>query len=127
MLDPRDTWDPYGRGCPSRVLLDRIGDRWTVLVVGMLARGPRRFGELGRDVEGISHKMLTQTLRTLERDGLVRRTVHPTVPPRVDYELTRLGVSLTGPLAILSTWAVAHMDDVLASREEYDAAAGRVS
>lgn len=114
-------WDPYERGCPSRLLLDRIGDRWTVLLVGALADGPRRFGELARAVDGISQKMLTQTLRSLERDGLVDRTVHPTVPPRVDYELTALGRSLTEPLAALSRWAVAHMDAVVDARDLYDA------
>ena len=114
-------WDPYERGCPSRLLLNRIGDRWTVLLVGSLADGPRRFGELGRAVDGISQKMLTQTLRSLERDGLVGRTVHPTVPPRVDYELTDLGRSLIEPIATLSRWAVAHMDEVVDARDLYDA------
>ena len=114
-------WDPYEHGCPSRLLLDRIGDRWTVLLDGALADGSRRFSELARTVDGISQKMLTQTLRSLERDGLVDRTVHPTVPPRVDYELTELGRSLTEPLAALSRWAVTHMDAVVDARDLYDA------
>ncbi|MGD9955970.1 MAG: winged helix-turn-helix transcriptional regulator [Candidatus Nanopelagicales bacterium] len=114
--------DPYDRNCPSRTVLDRIGDRWTVLVVGALTGGPRRFSELSRRIDGVSQKMLTQTLRGLERDGLVTRTVHPEVPPRVEYELTASGRTLTEPLAALDAWARAHIDDVLRSREEYDAA-----
>lgn len=120
-MDDELLWDPFERGCPSRLLLDRIGDRWTVLIVGALADGPRRFGELARIVDGISQKMLTQTLRSLERDGLVDRTVHPTVPPRVDYELTELGRSLIEPLTALSRWAIAHMDAVVDARDIYDA------
>lgn len=114
--------DPYDRNCPSRTVLDRIGDRWTVLVVGALTRGPMRFSELSRRIDGVSQKMLTQTLRGLERDGLVTRTVHPEVPPRVEYELTATGRTLTEPLAALDAWARAHIDDVMRSREEYDAA-----
>ena len=113
--------DPYNRNCATRTILDRIGDRWTVLLVGALADGPRRFGELARDVDGISQKMLTQTLRSLERDGLVRRTVHAVVPPRVDYELTDAGRSLLGPLSALTAWAVDHMDDIVIAREQFDA------
>ena len=119
--------DPYTAGCPSREVLDRIGDRWTVLLMGALAAGSRRFTELARDVEGISQKMLTQTLRGLERDGLVRRTVSGTVPVRVDYELTPLGRTLRGPIAALESWATAHMDDVVSARAQYDARAGRGS
>lgn len=112
--------DPYAADCPSRQVLDRIGDRWTVLVLGSLRDGSRRFTELARDVGGISQKMLTQTLRGLERDGLVRRTVHATVPVRVDYELTPLGETLRAPIAALEGWATSHMDDVVAARERYD-------
>ena len=112
--------DPYAADCPSRQVLDRIGDRWTVLVMGSLRDGSRRFTELARDVGGISQKMLTQTLRGLERDGLVRRTVHATVPVRVDYELTPLGETLRAPIAALEAWATSHMDDVVAARERYD-------
>ncbi|MFD0994410.1 DNA-binding HxlR family transcriptional regulator [Pseudoclavibacter chungangensis] len=113
-------WDPYDQDCPSRQLLDRIGDRWTVLVVLALADGPRRFSELRRSVGGVSQKMLTQTLRALERDGLVRRTVFAQVPPRVDYTLTDTGTSLLEPLRGLLDWSSAHMDDVLASRARHD-------
>jgi DNA-binding HxlR family transcriptional regulator len=115
--------DPYSRLCPSRQLLDRIGDKWTVLVLGVLARSPRRYGEIAREIDGVSQKMLTQTLRHLERDGMVVRTVHATVPVRVDYELTELGRSLSGPLAALEAWAVAHMDVIEQARTQYDAPA----
>jgi DNA-binding HxlR family transcriptional regulator len=113
--------DPYVADCPSRQVLDRIGDRWTVLVMGALRSGPRRFSELARNVDGISQKMLTQTLRGLERDGLVRRTVTAAVPVRVDYELTPLGETLRAPIAALEGWATSHMGDVVAVRERYDA------
>ncbi|MGH3168616.1 MAG: winged helix-turn-helix transcriptional regulator [Trebonia sp.] len=89
---------PYRADCPTRQILDRIGDRWTVLIVGVLWDGPARFSELRRRVEGVSQKMLTQTLRGLERDGLVRRTVYPEVPVRVEYALTEAGRTLREPL-----------------------------
>ena len=116
--------DPYASNCPSRQVLDRIGDRWTVLVVGALADGRRRYTEIARRIDGVSQKMLTQTLRGLERDGLVMRTVHASVPPRVDYELTALGQSLQAPIAALQDWATDHIDSVIAAREDYDAATG---
>ena len=112
--------NPFHAGCPTREILDRIGDRWTVLVVSSLEAGPMRFSELSRHIEGISQKMLTQTLRGLERDGLATRTVHAAVPPRVDYELTQLGRTLTGLLAALDGWARTHMADVQTSRARYD-------
>ena len=112
--------DPYSAACPSRQVIDRIGDRWTVLLLGALADGPRRFTELARRVDGISQKMLTQTLRGLERDGMVSRTVRATVPVRVDYELTELGRTLTAPIAALEAWARDHIDDVVAARARYD-------
>jgi DNA-binding HxlR family transcriptional regulator len=112
--------DPYTALCPSRQTLDRIGDRWTILVVGALADGPMRFTQLARRIEGISQKMLTQTLRGLERDGLVSRTVHATVPVRVDYELTALGGTLRAPIAALERWARDHMGDVQSARDGYD-------
>jgi DNA-binding HxlR family transcriptional regulator len=113
--------DPYSSRCPSRQLLDRIGDKWTVLVIVVLTPGPLRYGDLARAIEGVSQKMLTQTLRHLERDGLVTRTVHATVPVRVDYELTDLGRSLTGPLAVLTAWATDHLPVIEQAREAYDA------
>ncbi len=114
--------DPYDRNCATRTILDRIGDRWTVLVVGALTPGPMRFSELSRRIDGISQKMLTQTLRGLERDGLVTRTVHAAVPPKVEYELTAAGRTLTGPLSSLDAWARANIEDVMRSRGAYDEA-----
>lgn len=100
--------NPYDPNCPSRLLLDRIGDRWTVLVVGLLAQRPMRFNELAREIGGISQKMLTQTLRNLEADSLVDREVFAEVPPRVQYSLTDAGYSLQEPLRALETWAREH-------------------
>lgn len=114
------SWDPYRRDCPSRRLLDRIGDRWTVLIVGALDDGPRRFTEIATAVEGISQKMLTQTLRSLERDGFVARTAYPVVPPHVEYQLTELGRSLQQPLRALERWAVENMDGVSDRQVAYD-------
>lgn len=110
----------YAKDCPSRQILDRIGDTWSVLVVMMLADGPQRYTALSRKIEGVSPKMLTQTLRGLERDGLISRTVHAEVPPRVDYQLTQLGRSLLGLVGALEQWAVTHIDDVQAARLAYD-------
>jgi DNA-binding HxlR family transcriptional regulator len=109
--------------CPTRVVLDRIGDKWTVLVIGALHDGSLRFSELRARIGGVAPKVLTQTLRAMERDGLLTRTVHAQVPPRVDYELTPLGASLTGPIATLTDWAETHLSVILASRDDYDAAA----
>jgi DNA-binding HxlR family transcriptional regulator len=115
-------FDPYLKDCPSRSVLDRVTDRWTVLVVGALADGPQRFTALAQRVGGVSQKMLTQTLRGLERDGLVRRTVHAEVPPRVEYDLTDAGRDALEPLRALERWTLDHSAAVLAARETYDAA-----
>jgi DNA-binding HxlR family transcriptional regulator len=101
-------------------VLQRIGDKWTVLVVGELGGGARRFNEIRRSLGSISQRMLTLTLRGLERDGLVTRTVHPTVPPRVDYELTRLGRSLLEPVNGLGLWARQNQPAIQAAREKFD-------
>jgi DNA-binding HxlR family transcriptional regulator len=114
--------DPYHAGCPTRRILDRIGDRWTVLVVGVLGDGDARFSELRRRIEGVSQKMLTQTLRGLERDGLVRRTVYPQVPVRVEYALTDAGRTLLEPLRALQKWAIENLSEVSASQDAYDRA-----
>lgn len=114
--------DPYRADCPTRRILDRIGDRWTVLIVGILGRGDARFSELLRGVEGVSQKMLTQTLRALERDGLVHRTVYPEVPVRVEYALTEAGRTLLEPLRALERWSIEHLGDVSAAQEAYDRA-----
>lgn len=109
-------------GCvATREVLSRVGDKWSVYVVGLLAPGPKRFTELKRTIEGISQRMLTLTLRGLERDGLVTRTVFPTVPPRVDYELTELGRTLIGPVQALATWAQANGEQIFAARARFDA------
>src|ERR1700730_7079710 len=106
-------------------VLARVGDKWTVLVVGTLGRGPMRFNELRGALVSISQRMLTLTLRALERDGLVTRTVFPTVPPRVDYELTRLGRSLLEPVNGLGLWARPNRSAIAVSRQPFDAAQGR--
>jgi DNA-binding HxlR family transcriptional regulator len=110
----------YAKDCPSRQILDRIGDTWSVLVVIMLADGPQRYSALAKRIEGVSPKMLTQTLRGLERDGLIGRTVHAEVPPRVDYALTELGRSLLDLVGALEKWAEMHIEDVQAARAAYD-------
>jgi DNA-binding HxlR family transcriptional regulator len=120
--EPEFRGSPYRADCPTRRILDRIGDRWTVLIVGALWDGSLRFSELRRRVEGVSQKMLTQTLRGLERDGLVRRTVYPEVPVRVEYSLTEAGCTLREPLRALEEWAIEHLADVSASQEAYDLA-----
>lgn len=102
-------------------VLSRIGDKWSVLIVMLLAAGPCRFNELKRRVGGISQRMLTLTLRGLERDGLVTRTVTPSIPPRVDYALTPLGHSLRVPVMALGQWAMANMDEIEAARDSFDA------
>ena len=110
------------RGCSGvNEVLSRIGDKWSVLIVMMLSSGPRRFSELKRMVDGISQRMLTLTLRGLERDGLVTRTVTPTIPPRVDYALTELGRSLRGPVQAMGRWAQENRPAIDAARASYDA------
>lgn len=105
-------------------VLQRVGDKWSILIVMNLADGPRRFNEIKREVEGISQRMLTLTLRGLERDGLVTRTVFPTVPPRVDYDLTALGHSLRGPVSALGQWAKDNRAAMHSARAKFDADAG---
>ncbi|MGN6286979.1 MAG: winged helix-turn-helix transcriptional regulator [Afipia sp.] len=101
-------------------ILARVGDKWSVLVIMLLSDGPRRFNEIKRMVGGISQRMLTLTLRGLERDGLVTRTVFPTIPPRVDYELTELGRSLREPVQNLGQWAFANLPQIQSAREKFD-------
>ena len=110
----------YSGQCPTREALDRIADKWTTLIIGLLESGPHRFSELRRGVGGISQKVLTQTLRGLERDGLVSRTVYPQVPPRVEYALTPLGRTLTEPIAALRRWAEEHIAEVGAAQRAYE-------
>lgn len=112
----RTRYNVYAASCPTRQALDRIADKWTALIVGRLAVRPHRFGELLKAIEGISQKMLTQTLRSLETDGLVARKVTPTVPVTVEYSLTASGKTLSSPLAAIRAWAEAHIQDILAAR-----------
>lgn len=111
---------PMTAGCAVRDVLDRVGDKWSVLVVVLLGERTHRFNELRRRVDGISQRMLALTLRGLERDGLVRRTVMPTVPPRVEYALTADGQSLLEPITALAHWAEDHRTQVQDSRQTYD-------
>ncbi|EPH40404.1 helix-turn-helix domain-containing protein [Streptomyces aurantiacus] len=112
--------------CGVRDVLDRLGDKWSVYVVVELASGVLRFKELQRRIHGgISQRMLTLTVRRLERDGLVKRTVHPTVPPQVEYELTELGHSLTHLVKTLADWSIAHRPDIAAARRAYDGRAAQ--
>jgi DNA-binding HxlR family transcriptional regulator len=131
----RFEYDAFLASCPSRQLLDRISDKWVTLILAALGNGgphpngcdhvdeprPMRYSELARRLAGVSQKMLTQTLRSLERDGLVSRTVTPTVPVTVTYELTDLGLSLQHVIRGIKAWAEANMDTVLANRDRYDA------
>lgn len=114
-------YDVYNASCPTRKALDRIADKWASLIVLLLAERPHRFGELKRRIDGISQKMLTQTLRNLEHDGLVNRRAFATVPVTVEYSLTPLGGTLVAPVAAIRDWAETHIEEVLAARE----AAGR--
>jgi DNA-binding HxlR family transcriptional regulator len=102
-------------------IIGRIGDKWSVLVIMLLHRRPHRFSELKRGIGGVSQRMLTLTLRNLERDGLVDRTVTPSIPPRVDYELTELGHSLAEPVKALGSWAFQHLDHISGAQARYDA------
>jgi len=106
--------------CPVREVLDRVGDKWSVLVIVLLGQRTHRFNEMYRAIEGISQRMLTLTVRALERDGLVSRTVYATVPARVDYELTELGRTLRVPLGAVTDWANTHRDDIQVARERHD-------
>lgn len=125
METTRRVWNVYDENCPTRLVLGRIADKWTVLIVGRLARGPLHFGELRREIGGISQKVLTQSLRALERDGLVSRRVEARTPPRVEYSLTPLGRTLVGMLDEVRKWAESNIESVLAARKTFDSAAAR--
>lgn len=113
--------DPLSHDCRAvSGILSRIGDKWSVLIIMRLGAGPRRFNEIKRMIGGISQRMLTLTLRNLERDGLVSRTVTPSIPPRVDYELTELGHDLRKPVAALGDWAIQHQPCIEAARAHFD-------
>ena len=110
-------------GCKNVApVLNRVGDKWSMLIVMILSNGSRRFSELKREIDGISQRMLTLSLRGLERDGLVTRTVTPSIPPRVDYELTELGISLRQPVKALGDWAIEHIGCIRAAQQRFDTA-----
>jgi len=107
--------------CGSRQVLDLIADKWTAIAIYRLSQGTKRYSELQREIDGISQKMLTQTLRSMERNGIVERKIYPVIPPMVEYSLTTLGTTLVEPLCQLCQWAEIHLSQVEAAREQYDA------
>src|ERR1700749_1758204 len=115
----RDAYNAYVAECPSRQVLDAISDKWVTLVLTALAEGPQRYSDLARRIAGVSQKMLTQTLRQLERDGLLTRTITPSVPVRVDYELTALGETILPVVVAIKQWAEAPIKDIHVSRDTY--------
>ncbi|MEV8518885.1 helix-turn-helix domain-containing protein [Dyella marensis] len=120
-IDLTETTKPTVDNCrATREILDRIADKWSLFVIAMLRDGPRRFNELRREVEGISQRMLTLTLRGLERDGLVTRTMYPTIPPRVDYELTEVAKGLLGPVMGLVMWAEENKEAITQAQKQFD-------
>ncbi len=118
--EQRAAYDAYLADCPARKLLDRISDKWVSLILNALAVAPQRYSDLNRTLAGVSQKMLTQTLRTLQRDGLVSRTVTPSVPARVDYALTPLGATLLPIMEAIKTWAETHIEEVTQAQAAYD-------
>ena len=120
-MSPRNNKLHPTESCPAvREVLNRVGDKWSVQIVALLGDGPMRFSELRRSIEGISQRMLTLTLRGLERDGLIDRTVFPEIPPRVEYELTRLGKTLLEPIQGLAEWADKYRTSIQEARESFD-------
>jgi len=114
-------YDVYAKNCPTRLVLDRLADKWALLVLNRLTDEPVRFNRLRRDIEGVSQKVLTQTLRNLERDGLIAREVFPTVPVTVEYSLTPLGRTLTETVGALTHWAEENFDSVRLAQQSFDA------
>ena len=123
-METKPQWNMMSAACPTRQVLDRIADKWTMLVIVALQDGTLRFSELRRGIEGISQKMLTQTLRALERDGMVERDVIPTVPVTVRYTLTPLGHSLADAVSVIRTWAYENMTTIEKARATYTVASG---
>jgi len=117
---PDGRFDVLAAACPTRQVINRVGDRWSLLVISALEAGAVRFREAQRAVGGVSQKMLTQTLRALERDGLVRRDIYASVPPKVEYSLTQLGRGLSERLAAIRVWAYDNMDNIEVARAEFD-------
>ena len=121
VLADEKKWNIFNKRCPTRLVLDRIADKWTVLVVGALKDETKRFGELKKEIDGISQKMLTKTLRGMERDGLVKRKVYPTIPPKVEYSLTPLGVTMINMLQNIQFWAENNIEQIIKSQKKFDA------
>lgn len=113
-------WNPCLSACPSRHVLNRLADKWALLIISVLSEGPIRFNQLRRNIDGVSQKMLSQTLKNLERDGLVRRNAYATVPVTVEYEMTELGKTLSQTIVALRNWTSQHMNKILLSQEAYD-------
>ena len=120
-MSPSNTGHPAAECVAVKEVLNRVGDKWSMLIVMILSNGSKRFSELKRAIDGISQRMLTLSLRGLERDGLVKRTVTPTIPPRVDYELTDLGRGLAEPVQALGKWAFEHLPEIQGARTNFDA------
>ena len=118
--DPCIKGNVFKADCPARAVLEVLAEKWALLLVHRLARGPARTSELRREIGGISEKMLIQTLRRLERNGLVQRRAYPEVPPRVEYALTPLGASLSGPITVLDRWVEQHLPELSAAQREFD-------
>lgn len=119
---PMPPYNVFSLNCPTRAVLDRLADKWALLILVRLAEGEARFNQLRREIEGVSQKVLSQTLKRLERDGLISRRAFPTVPVTVEYRLTDLGRTLRESVIPFSRWAEAHMDDILQAQQAYDAA-----
>jgi DNA-binding HxlR family transcriptional regulator len=122
--DPVPPYSVYSENCPTRLVLDRLADKWVALILRRLAQGPMRFNAMRREIEGVSQKVLSQTLKRLERDGLIARQAFPTVPVTVEYSITPLGQTLAETVAALALWAETHIESVIASQRAYDAQAG---
>lgn len=119
--------DVYAQDCPCREVLNLVANKWSALVIGALENGPMRFGALRRRINGVTQKMLSQTLRSLERNGLVERSVFPTTPPAVEYALMSLGSSVAKPLAAIREWSEGHLDEIEAARRDYDTRAEQLT
>jgi DNA-binding HxlR family transcriptional regulator len=127
-MSPRNIKPRRKESCPAvREVLNRVGDKWSVQIVALLGDGPMRFSELRRSIERISQRMLTLTLRGLERDGLITRTVFPEIPPRVDYELTKLGDTLLDPISALADWAEQYRTSIQEARDRFDSRQNKLS
>ena len=119
-MEAKKNWNVFNKNCPTRLVLDRIADKWTILVVSPLETETKRFGELKKEIDGISQKMLTKTLKGMERDGLIKRKAYPTIPPKVEYSLTDLGVTLVEMLQNIQFWAENNIEQIIKSQNKFD-------